>query len=52
MSNTLGTPSARPCSETCVIKPMDGHNVMDGVTCDQEAIKAREVDTPAASVIQ
>ncbi len=51
-SNALGASSARPCSEPCVIKPMNGRDVTDGVTCNQEAIKAREVDTPAASVIQ
>ncbi len=51
-SNALGMSSARPCSETCVIKPMDRRDVTDGVTCDQEAIKAHEVETPAASVLQ
>ncbi len=31
---------------------MDGRDVTDGVTHNQEAIKAHEVETPAASVIQ
>ncbi len=31
---------------------MVGRDIMDGVTCDQEAIKAREVETAAAYVIQ
>ncbi len=48
-SNALGTLSARPCSETCVIKPIVGRDVTDGVSCDQEIIKAREVEKPAAS---
>ncbi len=35
--NARGTPSAIPCSESCVISPNDGQNVMGGWRNDQEA---------------
>ncbi len=33
----------------CLISPMDRQDVTDGVTCDQEAIKAHAIETAAAS---